>query len=71
MRLAVQADAAVYPDELVSRELSDVPLSWDPENRRYRNRMVINTFVEVATGNMGVAEASGTHDPMAVLGGGV
>jgi len=71
VRLAVQADAAVYPEELVSRELSDVPLSWDPENRRYRNRVVINTFVEVATGNMGVAEASGTHDPMAVLGGGV
>lgn len=70
VRLAVQADQAVYPSLPVSKELADVPVSWDPQHRRYRTRMVVDTSVEVATGNEPVDDApSLAHDPMAFLGG--
>ena len=71
VRLAVQADQSVFPDETAARELNDVPLSFDPELRRYRSRTVVETivgvpnpFVEPASDHPGIV-----HDPMAVLGG--
>lgn len=66
--LPVQADLSVFPDAVASKELSDVPLSWDPELRRYGSRMVVDTEVEKPTGNEPTAPAL-THDPMAFLGG--
>lgn len=69
VRLAVQADQSVFPDHVASRELSDVPLSFRPEHRQYRSRMVVDTSVVISTGfEQDPAKVStGTHDPMAVL----
>lgn len=74
VRLAVQADVSVYAPEGVeaTRELNDVPLSFDPERREYRSRLVVDTFVVVSTGfewNASGAASAPSHDPMAVLGG--
>ena len=70
MELPVQADQSVFPDEVPSKELPDVPVSWDPERRQYGTRMVVDSFVVIPTGN-DVAESRGgpVHDPMAFLGG--
>lgn len=68
--LSVQADQSVFPDEIASKELPDVPVSWDPEHRQYLTRMVVDTSVVISTGNEVVDTAAGlTHDPMAFLGG--
>lgn len=65
--LPVQADQAVYPDQLAGRELSDVPVSFNPQRRMYRTRQVVDTIVSLPTGNG--TERSSSHDPMsAVLG---
>ncbi|GAA3870076.1 type I-E CRISPR-associated protein Cas5/CasD [Tessaracoccus defluvii] len=70
VELPVQADQSVFPDEVPSKELPDVPVSWDPERRQYGTRMVVDSFVVIPTGN-DVAESRGgpAHDPMAFLGG--
>lgn len=71
VRLAVQADSSVFTHEdalSYTRELNDLPVSFNPENRQYRIRPVIDTFVVVPTGN-DVAGSAGLHDPMAILGG--
>lgn len=69
VRLSVQADASVFPNEATTRELADLPISFDPHRRRYQTRAVIDTVVEVPTGNEVVSGAAGApHDPMALLG---
>lgn len=68
VRLSVQADGSVYPDRAGSRELADLPLSFDPERRLYQTRIVVDTLVELPTGNPGRG-AGPAHDPMALLGG--
>lgn len=68
VRLRVQADASVYPDLPGSRELADLPLSFDPERRRYQTRIVVDTSVDLPTGHPGGGAGPG-HDPMALLGG--
>lgn len=69
--LAVQADQSVYPEAVAGAELQDVPVSYSPERRVYRFRSVVDTSVSVATGFTAPAGASGPHDPMAELGGGL
>lgn len=68
VRLAVQADASVFPEMPVNKEINDVPLSFDPELRQYRTRMVVDTSVllQVADDRQSIVQA---HDPMALLGG--
>lgn len=70
VRLPVQADAAVFPELVAAREINDVPISFDPVNRQYRSRLVVETEVVMPTGNNGPSGAVTTHDPMALLGGG-
>lgn len=76
VRLVVQADQSVYDDgdtmveAAPTRELNDVPLSFDPERRLYRSRLVVETIVTVPTGvEVDAVDAPAAHDPMAVLGG--
>lgn len=66
--LPVQADQSVFPELVAGIEMNDVPLSWDPEHRQYRSRMVVESSVSIPTG-FEEAPASEGHDPMAVLGG--
>lgn len=69
VRLSVQADASVFPDKRGTRELNDLPVSFDPQRRLYQTRVVIDTHVEVDSGNRVAADVSGSdHDPMALLG---
>lgn len=68
VRLPVQADQSVFPDQVASRELNDVPLSFNPERRQYRSRVVVDLSVEIP--NPFVKPTDGPtegHDPMAVL----
>lgn len=60
----VQADAGVFPSVPANREISDVPLSFNPEHRRYASRMVASTTVDLPTGQ---PEHGQEHDPMALL----
>lgn len=70
IELPIQADQSVFPDEPGSRELSDVPLSWDPEHRQYRTRTVVDSYVTLPTGFKDEApRVAMGHDPMAFLGG--
>ncbi|MGJ3509024.1 type I-E CRISPR-associated protein Cas5/CasD [Enemella sp. A6] len=69
VRLPVQADVSVFAGEQPSREINDVPLSFDPHHRQYRSRMVVETHVVVPTGNKIPSEGVAEHDPMALLGG--
>lgn len=68
VRVAVQADSAVYPDLPPYRELDDVPASFNPEHRQYRSRMVVSTHVVLATGNEKPMKLP-HHDPFSALGG--
>lgn len=69
VRLSVQADASVFPGLRGTRELNDLPVSFDPHRRMYQTRLVIDTHVDVATGNQAAASVTGgDHDPMALLG---
>lgn len=69
VKLSVQADARVYPDLPGTREINDVPMSFDPTHRQYRTRMVVDTQVMVPTGVAPVVAAmAGPHDPMAAAG---
>ena len=67
VRVAVQADSSVYPELPPYRELNDVPVSFSPEHRQYRSRMVVSTHVVLETG---VQESpdSLVHDPFTALG---
>lgn len=75
VRLSVQADSSVYANTdavegvAASRELNDVPLSFNPERRMYRTRLVVETWVTVPTGVEAIASTGAPHDPMAALGG--
>lgn len=70
VEVPVQADQSVFPDQPGSRDLSDVPLSWDPEHRQYRTRTVVDSYVTLPTGFQDETPAvSLKHDPMAFLGG--
>lgn len=73
VRLAVQADQAVYPDLVAARELNDVPVDFNPEHRQYRSRVVVETQVVIPTSSnspdVDSATAPVVHDPMALLGG--
>lgn len=75
VRLSVQADISVYANSdaaegaTVAKELNDVPLSFDPERRAYRTRLVVETWVAVPTGVDVIAPTAAPHDPMAALGG--
>lgn len=72
VRLPVQADQSVYPDLVGSKELSDIPIDFNPEHRQYRSRMVVETYVVLNTGTAGEnkrEDAALAHDPMAILGG--
>ena len=70
VRLPVQADAAVFPELVAAREINDVPVSFDPANRQYLSRLVVETEVVMPTGNKGRSSAVINHDPMVVLEGG-
>ena len=70
VRLPVQADQSVFPADTASHEVNDVPISFDPERRVYRSRLVVTTSVLLPTGFEGSDVASTAHDPMALLGGG-
>ena len=74
VKLSVQADQSVYTataqdSASPTRELNDVPLSFDPERRLYRSRLVVETWVVVPTGFTEPGPSNARHDPMAVLGG--
>lgn len=62
--LDVQADADVYPDRLVRRQLQDSPLSFDPTRRDYGMRSVVDTQVSIP--HPEVASPQAAHDPMGV-----
>lgn len=47
VKLRVQADAELFPDMAVSREMRDVPRSFDPEHRQYGLRSVVETTITV------------------------
>ncbi|RRD03575.1 type I-E CRISPR-associated protein Cas5/CasD [Arachnia propionica] len=68
VRVAVQADSSVYPDLPPYRELDDIPVSFSPEHRQYRSRMVVSTHVVLDTGAEKSA-GSPAHDPFTALGG--
>jgi CRISPR system Cascade subunit CasD len=68
VRLNVQADASVYPGAAATRELADLPMSFDPVHRQYRTRVVVDTTVELPTNSPGVVSGGPAHDPMAALG---
>lgn len=68
VRLAVQGDPSVFPDEIATAEVNDVPVSFDPEYRQYQSRLVVNTSVRIPTG-VAEMESLPVHDPMAALGG--
>lgn len=68
VRLPIQADAQVFSDQTASRELKDVPLSWDPELRKYHSRMVVDTYTVLHTGNdLTKDKVSAKHDPFEIL----
>ncbi|WP_296137278.1 type I-E CRISPR-associated protein Cas5/CasD [uncultured Tessaracoccus sp.] len=70
VRLAVQADQEVFPELATRRELQDVPVSFNLERRRYRTRVVIDTYVDIPTGfEPGSADSDAVlaHDPIALL----
>lgn len=69
VHLPVQADATVFPELPAAREINDVPVSFDPERRVYRSRLVVHTSVPVPTGLQSESGSSVPHDPMALLGG--
>ncbi|SDB89678.1 CRISPR system Cascade subunit CasD [Raineyella antarctica] len=64
VRCSVQADVQVLPEEASRRRIRDVPLSFNPEDRRYAYREVVETVVDVANPD---GRASGGHDPFAAL----
>ncbi|MDO5066007.1 MAG: type I-E CRISPR-associated protein Cas5/CasD [Propionibacteriaceae bacterium] len=68
VRVAVQADSSVYPELPPYRELNDVPVSFNPEHRQYRSRMVVSTHVVLDTGAEESSESL-VHDPFTALGG--
>lgn len=67
VRLTVQADQQVFPDHPANRELSDVPVSFDPQRRQYSTRVVVDTSVVLPTGTSKGTGGSAEHDPMALL----
>lgn len=68
VRVAVQADSSIYPELPPYRELNDVPISFSPEHRQYRSRMVVSTHV-VLTTDLEKSPESPAHDPFTALGG--
>lgn len=70
VRLAVRADQGVLSSvDDPSREFADVPVSWNPEHRQYRTRMVVDSHVTIPTGFEAADVSAVRHDPMATLGG--
>lgn len=69
VRLAVRADQGVLSGIDPSHEFADVPVSWNPELRQYRTRMVVDSHVVIPTGFETPSPPKVRHDPMATLGG--
>lgn len=69
VRLAVRSDQGVLHGMPPSHEFADVPVSWNPEHRQYRTRMVVDSYVIIPTGSETAAPSGLRHDPMATLGG--
>lgn len=69
VRLAVRADQGVLHGAAPSHEFADVPVSWNPELRQYRTRMVVDSHVVIPTGFAAPVASELNHDPMATLGG--
>ena len=69
IRLAVRADQGVLHGAPASHEFADLPVSWNPELRQYRTRMVVDSHVVIPTGSETAAPSGLRHDPMATLGG--
>lgn len=68
VRLAVRADQGVLARGGPTREFADIPLSWNPEHRQYRTRMVVDAYVTIPTGFEFAERRISSHDPMATLG---
>lgn len=62
--LDVQADVGVFAGLAGSRQVQDVPISFDPERREYALRPVVDTTVTVPNPLVKVDP----HDPMALAG---
>lgn len=60
--------SATIEDSDGAEVLNDVPLSFDPRNRRFTSRRVRHTWLTVSTGNPDAHDNAGGHDPLALLG---
>ena len=64
VELDVQADVGVFEGLSGSRQVQDVPVSFDPERREYALRPVVDTTVTVSNPLV----TADPHDPMALAG---
>lgn len=64
VELDVQADVGVFEGLAGSRQVQDVPVSFDPERREYALRPVVDTTVTVSNPLV----TADPHDPMALAG---
>lgn len=61
--------AVIFDDADAGQEIrQDVPLSFDPKDRRYASRRVTQDWVKVPSGLSTVTAGTGRHDPFALLG---
>lgn len=67
----VQADEGVFPMSIASREQADIPLSFNPEHRQYKTRMVIDSNVTILNpyhrADTATPKNIRLHDPLSLL----